>query len=266
MRTRQHQSRRVAMQVIGLCSLAGLFATGCSKDVPPASITIFAAASAGEALREIADRYREVTGQQVMINAAATSTLAKQLIEGAPGDLFLSADESWMDKVEAAGQLRPGSRHDLLGNDLVVVGAKNAAPFDLKAGDPPASLLAAKRIAVADPAHVPAGRYATEALRSMGWLDVVAPKLLSAPDVRAALRLVEMGEADLGIVYLTDSRGSETTALLARFPAESHSPILYPVAITKTAREGSEAFLTFLTGDVARGIFAKAGFRVLETP
>lgn len=244
----------VAALVVGATLVA------CDRAGAPATVTVFAAASTTDALRECGRRFAAARGVDVVFSFDSSSNLARQLRAGAPADVFVSADVAWMDDVEKAGLLASGSRSDLLGNELVVVAlhAGRGAPDLHVAAEPPFD-----RIAVADPAHVPAGRYAKAALESLGWWDAWKERMVAAPDVRAALRLVEIGECAGGIVYATDAAASERVSVVHRFPEGSHPPIRYPIARTATANHASADFVAFLRSPEATDIFTRAGFRVL---
>jgi len=224
------------------------------------AITVFAAASLTDSLKRVAEAYKARTGAAVTLSFGASSTLARQIEQGAAADLFLSADTDWMDYLEKAGQIAPGTRRDVLGNALVLVAATDAKPaphiapgFDL------ARALGNGRLAMADPASVPAGKYGKAALMTLGVWDKVAPKVVQAENVRVALEYVARGEAPFGIVYATDAKVAPVK-VVGRFPANTHPPIVYPVALTRNAAPAARAFLTFLQGPEARAIFAKAGF------
>lgn len=231
-------------------------------------LTVFAAASLTEALRDAAAAWQRDGHAPPRLSFAASSTLARQIEQGAPADLFASADTRWMDDLARHGLVAPGSRRDLLGNALVlVVPAADAAAVTIGPGFDLAALLGRDgRLAVADPAHVPAGIYAAEALHRLGLWAGVADRLAPAEDVRAALLLVERGEAPAGIVYATDAAVAPGVAVAGTFPADSHAPIVYPFALTPHGdTPDGRALLRFLAGDVARAIFTRRGFTV-ESP
>ncbi|MBA3845343.1 MAG: molybdate ABC transporter permease subunit, partial [Planctomycetes bacterium] len=191
---------------------------------------------------------------------ASSSTLAKQIEQGAPADLFLSADQRWMDHLAGKLAIDVASRIDLLANALVII-----TPVDR-----PLALTVAKefafaatfsgRIAVGDPTHVPVGIYTREAFAALGWWDALSGRLAPAADARAVLKLVELGEVDAGVVYATDAKVSAAIAVAATIPSDLHSPIRYPIALTTTATPAAAAFLLHLRGDAARAVFAAAGF------
>lgn len=228
-------------------------------------ITVFAAASTTDVLQEAGRRFKAATRTEVTFSFDASSNLARQIKAGAPADLFISADEKWMDDVAAAGGIRPATREDLLGNELVLI-APAGKRFEVKMArdfDFAAALPQVQRIAVGDPSHVPAGRYARQALEALGWWTGLERRLIPAQDVRAALRLIEMGEADAGIVYATDARQSDKVAVVAAFPTDTHEPVRYPIALCTNAGEPAAAFQRFLRSPEMTTVFEKAGFRVL---
>ena len=228
---------------------------------PAAPVTVFAASSLTDSLNTVASAYQAKTGIKVTLSFGASSTLARQIEQGARADLFLSADIDWMDYLQKKGLIEDTTRKDLLGNRLVLIAAADAKPapkiapgFDL------AGALGDRRLALADPASVPAGRYAKAALTSLGVWDKIAPKVAQAENVRVALEYVARGEAPYGIVYATDAKVAPKLRIAGVFPESSHPAIVYPAALTKTASPGAKAFLEFLGGAQARAIFEKAGF------
>jgi molybdate transport system substrate-binding protein len=228
---------------------------------PAATITVFAAASLTDSLKAVADAYKARTGVTVTLSFGASSTLARQIDQGARADIFMSADTDWMDFLQKGGLLAEGSRKDLLGNQLVLIAALNSKPapriaphFDL------AGALGDGRLALADPASVPAGKYAKAALTSLGVWDSVASKVAPAENVRVALEYVARGESPFGVVYATDAKVAPSVKVAGIFPEDSHAPITYPVALTKSASPAAKDFLAFLSGNAARIIFQRAGF------
>lgn len=246
------------------------FATPAASQIPPADITVFAAASVTNALQDIAAAYARNGGGRVKFAFAASSTLAKQIESGAGAQLFLSADQGWMDYVEARGLHAAGTRRPLLGNRLVLVTPAEATPsLDLAAGRAWLDALPPGRIATGDPAHVPVGRYAEKALTRLGLWAEVQGRLARADNVRSALVLVERGEAVAAIVYATDAAISKQVRVAGVFPATTHDPIVYPVVLLRghdrggdQSSQGREArrFYDFLFSDDAKGIFASYGF------
>lgn len=230
-------------------------------------VTAFAAASLNESLTEIAADWARTGHAAPKLSFASSSTLARQIEAGAPANLFASADEKWMDELDQKGLLAPGTRINLLANQLVlIVPADRARQIAVDDTLDLAALLGASgRLSVGDPAHVPAGLYAKEALTKLGLWTQAEPRLARAKDVRGALRLVEVGEAPAGIVYATDAAASLKVAVAGVFPASSHERIVYPFALIKGAETAeAKALLAFLTGPEARAVFAKRGFSTAE--
>jgi molybdate transport system substrate-binding protein len=228
-------------------------------------VTVFAAASLSDALGDVARLWREAGHDPTRFSFAASSTLARQIEQGAPADLFASADERWMDELAQRGLIAEGTRKDLLGNSLVlIVPASHSREIELRQGADLAGLLGPDgRLAVGDPAHVPAGLYAEQALRNLGLWSQVSARLARAEDVRAALLLVERGECPAGIVYATDAKASPAVRIAGVFPASTHQPIVYPFALTKSGdKPEARAFLSFLQSSKAREVFVHRGFEV----
>lgn len=244
---------------------AALFAPVFATPVLAADITVFAAASLTDALNEIGKAYEAKTGNHVVFSFAASSVLARQIQSSAGADMFLSADLDWMDYLDKKALLAPGTRHTLLGNHLVLIApaglkanVKIAPHFDL------AGALGNSRLALADPASVPAGKYAKTALTNLGVWDSVSGKLAVAENVRAALAYVARGETTLGIVYNTDAKIEPRVRVAGTFPDNSHAPILYPVALMKDARPGAADFENYLESPAAAAVFRRDGFIVLN--
>lgn len=227
------------------------------------TIKVFAAASLKNALDEAAQAFTKQSGQTISVSYAASSALAKQIEQSAPADIFISADLDWMDYLEERKLLLEGTRKNLLGNDLVLIApASSALSLDIAPGFDLAGALAGGRLAVGSVQGVPAGKYAKAALESLKVWDSVADKLAQADNVRAALALVAQGEAPLGIVYKTDAFAEPKVKIIARFPEDTHPPIIYPAAILKEAAapDAAKAFLAFLSTPEAGSIFSKHGF------
>jgi molybdate transport system substrate-binding protein len=220
---------------------------------------VFAAASLKNALDEAAALH----GTRLVISYGASSALARQIENGAPADVFISADLDWMDYVEKKGLLAPGTRRNLLGNRLVLI-APARQPLKLQPGPgfPIAKALGNGRIALAEPNSVPAGKYAKAAFEKFGVWDQVSGRVAAAENVRAALLLVARGETPLGVVYQTDASAEPNVMVAGVFPADSHPPIIYPVAALKTAKPGAASFLEFLASPASRRVFEKHGFTV----
>lgn len=236
-----------------------------TMSVTPAAaeeVVVFAAASLKTALDAVAADFEAETGHQVTISYAGSNALAKQIIAGAPADIFLSAAVNWMDAVEAEGLVVDGTRADLLGNSLVLIAhGRDAAPVAI--GPDLVARLGDGKLSMAMVDAVPAGQYGKEALLSLGLWPSVEGSVAQSENVRAALALVSTGEAPLGIVYASDAVADDNVTVVATFPAESHSPITYPVALlTNAADPADRAFLAALSGEGADAIFAAQGFRV----
>ena len=227
------------------------------------SPVVFAAASLKNALDDVA----ALSSSKPVISYGASSALAKQIENGAPAQLFISADLAWMDYLAQRKLLREGTRKNVLGNKLVLIApAGSTVQVDIQPGFALARLLGDGRLATADPASVPAGKYTKAALEKLGVWDTVAGKLAPAADVRAALALVARGEAPLGTVYATDAAVEPKVRVVAAFPESSLPPIIYPAALTATAPASGAAadFLVLLGSPAARKIFEKYGFTPLN--
>lgn len=227
-------------------------------------VTVFAAASLTDALGQIVTAYKAETGTDIVASYAASSTLAKQIEQGAPAELFISADNDWMDYAEGKGLMKAGTRQALLGNRLVLAAAADKAkPVELKKGVDVAALVGGSKLAMGMVASVPAGKYGKTALTNLGAWDAVAPKVAETESVRAALALVARGEAAYGIVYETDAAVDPKVAVVGVFPADSHPPIVYPVGEVKEAGPAASSFRAYLVGPKAAEVFKKYGFTVL---
>jgi molybdate transport system substrate-binding protein len=228
------------------------------------SLTVFAAASLTEAMRAIDQAWTAQGHPRLLFSFAASSTLARQLDQGAPANIFASADEEWMDWAVKRKLIVEKSIRDVLTNKLVLVVPKDQArQIDIKPGFDLAALLGPSgRLAVGDPAHVPAGRYAQQALTKLGIWDAVKNRLAPADSVRSALLLVERGEVPAGIVYLTDAMVSSHVAVAGTFPADSHERIAYPFAVTRHGdTPAARALMDFIIGREGLKIFERFGFR-----
>jgi molybdate transport system substrate-binding protein len=230
-----------------------------------ADVTVFAAASLKNTLDAVIADFQRKAGRQVVASYAASSALARQIEQGAPADLFISADLDWMDYLQERGLIRPETRRSLLGNRMVLVAPAAAAKaVELKPGALNAAL-ANGRLAIANVLSVPAGRYGKAALENLGLWGEVSVRLAEAENVRAALTYVSRGEAPLGIVYETDAKADPKVAVVARFPESSHPPVVYPVALTATSRShDAQIFLDALRSRRSADLFAREGFTVLE--
>jgi molybdate transport system substrate-binding protein len=229
-----------------------------------APVTVFAAASLHDALRELGQQWQVRGNPAPRFSFAASSALARQIEQGAPADLFMSADDSWMDHVQERHHIANATRLSTLGNRLVLVAPASAAsPLALTRDTELATLLRPQeRIATADPAHAPLGRYARAALEWMGQWQAIGPRLARTENVRVALLLVERGEARFGIVYETDARNTEGVRQVAAFPAESHPEISYAFALTRRAESNpaAHALLRFLTSPDSAATWRRFGF------
>lgn len=223
---------------------------------------VLAAASLQEALNAEADAWAAQSHPRPTLSFAASSALARQVESGAPADLFLSADEDWMDKVQQSGSLRAGTRRDLLTNTIVLIAPKaSTATVDLASAASLDAAIGKARLAMADPDAVPAGKYGKAALEHLGLWDKVSGKVARADNVRAALALVESGEAPLGIVYATDAAASRKVRVVAAFPADSHPPIRYPMAVLAASTNPQAGpFEQFLESAQGQAIFSNFGF------
>lgn len=223
-----------------------------------AEARIHAAASLADVLADVAKEFEPIRGSHLVANLGASSTLAQQIREGAAPGVFLSASAEWADKVVEWGLAEDGTRVDLLTNSLVVVVPKGAADRPTKLED----LADAKyaRISLADPASVPAGKYAKAALEKVVVFETIRARIVAAPDVRAALVAVERGEIPVGIVYATDAKASAKVDVAFQVPSDLHPRIVYPMLILKTSNRRSRELYDFLRSGAARAIFEKAGF------
>ncbi len=231
-------------------------------------ITVFAAASLKNALDAAAADYLTKSGKKVVASYAASSALAKQIEQGAPADIFISADLAWMDYVAKANLIKPDTRANLLGNRLVVVApASSTAKLDIAEGFALADALGADgKLAVGDVQAVPAGKYAKAALETLKVWPTVENRLAQAENVRAALTLVSRGEAPLGIVYETDASADKGVKIVGVFPESSHPPIIYPLAVLSGAKDATAAgdFVAYLKSAEAAPVFEKQGFTILK--
>lgn len=228
-----------------------------------AKITVFAAASLTNAMQDIAQEYKKEKNVDVVSSFASSSTLARQIEAGAPADLFISADQKWMDYAVDKKAIDSATRETLLGNSLVVVAPKESKQGDITINHAThwLSLLNGGRLAVGDPDHVPAGIYAKEALQTLGAWETLSSHLAPAEDVRGALALVERNEAPLGIVYGSDAVAGKGVKVVGTFPEDSHKKVEYPLAIVEGHNTATvKAFYDYLNGPQASAIFKRYGF------
>lgn len=236
---------------------------GRATDDPPTDVLAFAAASLTDVLGELGGQYRVRSGRTVTFSFAASSALARQIEAGARADLFVSADREWMDYLQQRGLIAAASRRDIAGNRLVLVApADSPARIELGERVDLGRALGRGRLALADPDIVPAGRYARAALQRLGAWTAVEHAIARAENVRVALAYVARGEAPLGIVYETDARIEPRVRIVVRLPENTHPPIRYPAALTRTAGEEAAGFLEFLGSAEARAVFERHGFTV----
>lgn len=227
-------------------------------------LTIYAAASLKEAIDELGKAYEAKTGAAVIASLAASSALARQIENGAEADVFFSADTDWMDYLAERGLIVPETRANIVGNALVLIAPKGASPtLTIAPGFDLVGALGGGRLSIGDPDAVPAGKYARQALTTLGVWNQVADHLLRADNVRVALSYVSLGEAPLGIVYATDAQAEPKVAVVGTFPDSSHLPIVYPAAAVKGSGAGAAAFVTWLQSAEAGAVFAKRGFTAL---
>ncbi|MDX2290262.1 MAG: molybdate ABC transporter substrate-binding protein [Hyphomicrobiaceae bacterium] len=265
--TRRARPIRRALSTAAVATLlatASLAAT--SQPVVAGDLLVFAAASLKSAFDEIASTWRKVTGGTLRISYAGTPALARQIEQGAPADVFVSADRKWMDVLAAAGHVDAASRRDLLTNSIVLIAhGKDAKPVEIATGFDLAGLLGDGRLAMAMVDSVPAGVYGKASLTALGVWDSVAGKIAQAENVRAALALVARGEAPFGIVYATDAVAADNVTVVGRLPLGSHPPIVYPAAVTTTSQDRASAlaFLEFLSSATAAQVFERHGFKVV---
>jgi molybdate transport system substrate-binding protein len=248
-----------------LAFVLGFFATPfiCAS-AQAADITVFAAASLKNALDDAVQKYEAKTGDKVVVSYAASSALAKQIEQAAPADIFFSADLDWMDYLEQRKLIDPASRHTLLGNTLVLVAPKDSTvSLVIEKNFPLVQALGTDgKLAMASVDTVPAGKYGKAALTYLGVWDAVVPRVAQAENVRAALAFVATGEAPLGIVYGTDAKSEPAVKVVGMFPEDSHPKILYPVALTASAKPEARKFLEFLLSSEAAPSFEAQGFSI----
>jgi molybdate transport system substrate-binding protein len=231
-------------------------------------LTVFAAASMKNALDDIDAAYTAKTGVKVNASYAASSQLAKQIEQGAPADIFVSADTDWMDYATSKKTINEPTRINLLGNSIVLIAPKDSKIDNVTIGQgfDLAKLAGDGKIATGDVKSVPVGKYAKAALEKLGAWTAAEPKFAMAESVRAALTFVARGEAALGIVYATDAKVEPSVKIVGTFPADSHPPIIYPVAATTTAKPEANDYLGYLRSSAAKAVLEKYGFTYLIRP
>ena len=251
-------TRRLAL----ITALAASLATPALSE----EVVVFAAASLKTALDQVAADFQAATGNTVTISYAGSNALAKQIMEGAPADIYISAAVNWMDEVEKAGLVVPGTREDLLGNTLVLVAhGKDAKPVEIGPGFDLAALLGDGKLSMAMVDSVPAGQYGKESLEKLGIWSAVEGSVAQSENVRAALALVSTGEAPYGIVYASDAVADENVTVVGTFPNDRHKAIVYPAALlTGAADAADKAFMQALSSDAADAKFTAQGFAILN--
>lgn len=226
-------------------------------------IEVFAASSLTDAMQQLAETYRRTAHVDVKLSFAASSNLARQIESGARADVFFSADTDWMDYLQKRNLIQPTTRANLLGNSLVLIApAQSAIQLKIAPHFALAAALGTRRLATGDPDSVPVGRYARAALMTLGVWDAVASRIARAENVRAALMYVARGETPLGIVYGSDALVEKGVRVVDTFPANTHPPIVYPIALIKSAQDTAAPFLAYLSGPQAQKVFIKYGFTV----
>lgn len=251
-------------KLTSLFVILAVMAAGLSS-LPAQSLIVSAAASLKEALQDVNALYlQKYPGAKIDLNLAGSGALQQQIENGAPVDVFVSAAAKQMDALEKKNLILEGSRIDLLGNDVVLIGPAGAtAPADFSA----LTASSVTHVAIGEPKSVPAGQYALEILAFYKLTDTVTPKLVYGKDVRMVQTYVETGNVDAGVVYRTDAVQSGKVAILATAPPESHTPVIYPVAIIKTSRQidAAKSYISFLQSPEARKVFEKRGFLCLSS-
>lgn len=251
-------------------SLALGLTVGSPGGASAEEITVFAASSLKNALDQIAADWQAETGNTVVISYEGSPKLAKQIEEGAPADLFISASKKWMDTLSDEKLIKDESRKDILGNTLVLVAAgKDAAPVEIKKGFDLKGLLGEGKLSMGTVDSVPAGQYGKEALESLGVWSAVEGNVAQSENVRAALALVATGEAPYGIVYasdaIADDQSGDKVTVVGTFPDDSHKPIVYPAAVVASSSKAeAQGFLDALSSDAASAVFTAQGFKVLK--
>ena len=224
-------------------------------------ILVFAAASLSNVLGDLSTDWQKTSGVTVKLSFAASSVLARQIEAGGKADVFISADQEWMDYLQSRGLIEVPTRRNLVGNRLVLIApADSKIELKIAPGFPLAAALGAGRLATGDPDTVPVGRYARSALTSLGLWDQVQDRLVRADNVRSAMMFVARGEVPLGIVYTTDALVDQKVRIVDTFPATTHAPITYPAAVVQGARREANPFVVFLGSAGARDTWKKFGF------
>ena len=263
---------KIKINKIVNCIIAVIFITSIScksnktKDEPidevKHTIMVFSAASLTDVLSEIIDSFETKYPVEVKTNLASSGTLARQIEQGGTPDVYISASKKWANYVDSLEFLLKGYKQEIAKNELVLIAPADGklALQDIDSTTDLVSLLNTGKLSMGDPAHVPAGKYAKQSLEYYGWFDEISPKILPAKDVRSALMVVEMGEAPLGIVYVTDAKKSRKVKIFGTFPEASHKPIVYVAGVCKEGNDAKE-FFNFLNSAETIPIWTKYGFK-----
>jgi molybdate transport system substrate-binding protein len=251
----------LTVAAVALAALWCVAAQAQSRD-----LLVFGAASLKNALDDADAQYQRDAGHKIVVSYGASSALAKQIENGAPADIFISADLDWMDYVAEHKLIKPETRFNLLGNKLVLIApADSRINLTIGPNFPLAQALGNDRLAMAEPSAVPAGKYGKAALEALGVWSSVSGKIAPAQDVRATMLLVSRGEAPLGIVYQTDAAADKGVKIVGAFPESTHPPIIYPIAVTTASTHpGAAVYVGFLKSPAAKPAFEKQGFVVLQ--
>ena len=257
--------RLIGLLVAAAVLFGSAIPSACAQEK---NLTVFAAASMKNALDDVDAAYTAKAGVKIAASYAASSVLAKQIDQGAPADIFVSADTDWMDYAAKQKTINEATRTNLLGNSIVLIAPKDSQidTVTIGPGFDLAKLAGTGKVATGDVNSVPVGKYAKAALEKLGAWEAAAPKFAMAESVRAALTLVARGEAVLGIVYATDAKVEPGVKITGTFPADSHPAIIYPVAATTNAGPQAPDYLAFLRSQEAKAIFERYGFTVLVRP
>ena len=241
-----------------------LFALAGSMNAQAADVTVYAAASLSHALKDIAASWKAThKDDEIKPSFAASSTLAKQIEAGAPADIFVSADRQWMDYLSERNLIEKTSRRDLLGNTLVLITpVEKKVKVNVQKGAAAPDF--SGKLCMGEPGSVPAGIYGKQALQRLGWWPALEKRVVATEDVRTALAFVERAECPLGIVYETDAKISRKVVIAARFPAGSHDPVVYPLALLPKASATAKDFFSYLQSADAATLFRRYGFTVLK--
>jgi len=258
--------RTLLVASAGVTALLLLVAPSGPTEAQGSDVLVFAAASLKNALDAVNAQWTKETGKKAVISYASSSALAKQVEQGAPAQMFISADLDWMDYLAQKKLIKPDTRSNLLGNRIVLIASKDKAqPVEIKPGFDLAKVLGDGRLSMANVDFVPAGKYGKAALEKLGVWAGVSNRIAQAENVRAALLLVSRGEAPAGIVYRTDAAADPNVKIIGTFPEDTHPPIVYPIALTASATHpDAAAFLAYIKSPAAKPLFEAQGFTVLS--